>query len=217
MLRDFHELWPEKFRNKTNGVTPRRFIALANPRPRARSSTSTIGERLDHATWSELRALEPLADDAGFRPTWRAVKRANKDGWPRSSGSAPASRSTRESLFDVQVKRIHEYKRQHLNVLHVITLVPPPARGTRERELAPRTFIFGGKAAPGYRMAKLIIKLINGVAEVVNARSRACAAGCKVVFFPNFNVKNGAARSIRPPICPSRSRPPARRPRAPAT
>lgn len=186
VLRDFAELWPEKFCNVTNGVTPRRFVALSNPK-----LTSLITERVGDGWLSNLRRLrklEPLAGDAAFQKEWRAAKLDNK----RRLGALIAKRTGIEvdpaSLFDIQVKRIHEYKRQHLNVLHIVhrylTLKRDPAA-----KLAPRTFIFGGKAAPGYFMAKLIIRLINGVAEAVN-NDPALHGLLKVVFFPDYNVKN---------------------------
>jgi starch phosphorylase len=187
VLKDFYDLWPEKFLNVTNGVTPRRFLALSNP-----SLTGLITRKIG-PTWvknlEELRRLEEFAGDPEFQRDWRAVKLANK-----KALAAAIKRRTRvavdpASLFDIQVKRIHEYKRQHLNVLHIITLYNRLKRQPDE-DITPRTFIFGGKAAPGYFMAKLIIKLINAVAEVVNndpdVRDR-----FKVVFFPDFNVKNG--------------------------
>ena len=187
VLKDFYDLWPEKFLNVTNGVTPRRFLALSNP-GLSRLITSKIGE-----TWltrlEELRRLEEFAEDSEFQRDWRAVKLANK-----KALAAVIKRRTRvavnpASLFDIQVKRIHEYKRQHLNVLHIISLYNRLKRHPEE-DITPRTFIFGGKAAPGYFMAKLIIKLINAVAAVVN-NDPDVDDRLKVVFFPDFNVKNG--------------------------
>ena len=188
VLRDFHEIAPEKFHNITNGVTPRRWMALSNP-GLAELITGAIGDEWICRLESEIGRLEPLAADAGFRERWRAVKQANKERLAglireRTGVAVPA-----ESLFDIQVKRIHEYKRQHLNLLHVVTLY----RRLKENpalDVPPRTVIFGGKAAPGYRMAKLIIKLIHAVAEVVN-RDPAVRDRLKVAFFPDFNVQNG--------------------------
>jgi starch phosphorylase len=186
VLRDFYELTPEKFTNVTNGVTPRRFLVLSNPRL-AGLITAHIGDG-----WvkdlDQLRRLEPLADDAGFRAAWREVKRHNKarlaDFLQRRAGVSVEP----DTLFDIQVKRLHEYKRQHLNVLHVITLYN---RLQREPAAAvpPRTVIFGGKAAPGYYLAKLIIKLIHAVAERVNG-DPAVAGRLRVAFLPDFNVQN---------------------------
>jgi starch phosphorylase len=187
VLRDFHELWPEKFSNKTNGVTPRRFVALANPDMTA-LIRGAIGD-----DWvrdlGELRRLEPFAEDAKFRAEWRRVKRANKVKLAAIIRSATGLEVSPDSLFDVQAKRIHEYKRQHLNLLYIVTLY---ARLLRDPKAAipSRTFIFGGKAAPGYFMAKTIIRLINAVGRVVNHDARV-KARIKVVFFPNFNVKTG--------------------------
>jgi starch phosphorylase len=186
VLRDFHELWPEKFVNVTNGVTPRRFLALANPRLAA-LVTEAIGEGWPRDL-ERLRRLEPLAEDAAFRAKWRAVKRANKVDLAAVVEARVGVACDPDSLFDVQVKRIHEYKRQHLNVLHVISRWQ---RLRREPKAAvpPRTVLFGGKAAPGYRMAKLMIKLVHSVAEVANAdpvtRDR-----LRVAFIPDYNVKN---------------------------
>ncbi len=185
VLRDFFELWPEKFSNKTNGVTPRRFMALANP-----GLTRLINGRIGDGWIKDLDALrriEPLADDRSFRTEWRQVKHANKTRLAAAILQATGIVVDPASLFDIQVKRIHEYKRQHLNVLHVITLYHR-LKTNPELKMTPRTVIFGGKAAPGYFMAKLIIKLINSVAEVVNADSD-MRDRLKVVFLPNFSVK----------------------------
>jgi starch phosphorylase len=187
VLRDFHELWPERFSNKTNGVTPRRFLALANPGLR-RLITSAIGER-----WvtdlADLRKLEALADDAPFRDAWRAVKRVNKArlaDWLRAHAGVDLDPGW---MFDIQVKRIHEYKRQHLNALHIAALYD---RLRREPglDLPPRAFIFGGKAAPGYFLAKRIVKLINALAETINADPQVNTR-LRVAFVPNFNVQIG--------------------------
>jgi glycogen phosphorylase len=186
VMRDFAELWPAKFCNVTNGVTPRRFVALSNPRL-AGLIESRIGDR-----WlrdlDDLRRLEPFADDEVFQREWRAVKLAAKSDLARLVAERTGITIAPASLFDVQAKRLHEYKRQHLNVLHILTLYLRLKRDPRANVPA-RTFIFGAKAAPGYVMAKLIIKLINAVGAIVNAdpdvRDR-----LKVVYFPDFNVKN---------------------------
>ena len=187
VLESFHALWPEKFSNKTNGVTPRRWMVLSNPRL-SRLITEAIGEH-----WitdlGQLAGLEPLAQDASFRGMWRAIKRASKDEFAALVRGRTGMIIDPESLFDVQVKRIHEYKRQHLNILHVIGLYLRIKSGIAG-DMPPRTFIFGGKAAPGYRMAKLIIKLINAVGEVLS-RDPAVRDLLKVVFLPNYNVGSG--------------------------
>jgi starch phosphorylase len=186
VLRDFTELWPEKFCNVTNGVTPRRFLAVANP-PLARLITSRIGDGwIKHL--DRLRDLEPLADDAAFRQEWREVKLAAKQRLATRIAERTGVTVDPTSLFDLQVKRIHEYKRQHLNVLHILTLYLRLKRNP-QADLPARTFLFAGKAAPGYFMAKLIIRLINAVARVVN-RDPAMRDRLKVVFCPDFNVKN---------------------------
>jgi len=185
VMRDFHEYYPDKFNNKTNGVTPRRFVVLSNPEL-AELITEQVGEG-----WvkdlERLRGLEDVADDAGFQERWREVKRARKRAAAEQAKRLMKVDAEIDSMFDVQVKRIHEYKRQHLAVLHLVHLY----RQLKEDPsfvTAPRTVVFGGKAAPGYTMAKLIIKLINSVAEVVN--SDPVAQGkLKVVFIPNYNVK----------------------------
>jgi starch phosphorylase len=187
VLKDFFELWPERFGNKTNGVTPRRWMVLSNPRL-TRLICQAIGD-----TWikdlSELNRLEPLAEDREFRSHWRAIKHTNKCEFANFVRSCTAITIDPHSLFDVQVKRIHEYKRQHLNILNVISLYHR-LRSSPNIDMVPRTFIFGGKAAPGYRIAKLIIKLINAVGDVVNT-DPAVRDQLKVVFLPNFNVSNG--------------------------
>ena len=186
VLRDFAELWPEKFCNVTNGVTPRRFVALSNP-DLAKLITSRIG-----GGWlqnlKKLRGLEPFADDPDFQQQWREVKLANKRRLAALIQQRTGIAVDPESLFDVQVKRIHEYKRQHLAALHILTLYLRLRRDPTAN-MPPRTFIFGGKAAPGYFMAKRIIKLINSIAGLVNA-DPAVRDRLKVVFFPNFNVTN---------------------------
>jgi glycogen phosphorylase len=187
VLMDFNDLWPVKFLNVTNGVSPRRFLALSNP------GLSTLITREIGETWvkhlEELRHLEEFAEDLEFHRDWHRVKLANKRALAAIIRNRTGVVINPESLFDIQVKRIHEYKRQHLNVLHIITLYNR-LKHHPEQEITPRTFIFGGKAAPGYFMAKLIIKLINSVAEVVNIDPE-IKDRLKVVFFPDFNVKNG--------------------------
>jgi starch phosphorylase len=187
VLHDFYDLWPEKFSNKTNGVTPRRWMVLGNPRLSALIGRS-IGDgwirNLD-----ELHRLEPYADDAAFSSEWRAIKRANKVDLAEIIERRCGVRVDPDSMFDVQVKRIHEYKRQHLSALHIIALYQR-LKTSPNLEMAPRTFIFGGKAAPGYRMAKLMIRLVTAIGEVVN-RDPAMRERMKVVFLPNFSVTNG--------------------------
>jgi starch phosphorylase len=185
VLRDFHALWPDKFQNKTNGVTPRRWLMLANPRL-TQLITSWIGP-----AWTrdlgELRALQDCIDDADFCSSWRDVKHANKCQFARYVQGELGMSIDPDSLFDVLVKRIHEYKRQHLSILHVIALYLR-LKDRLTPDGVPRTFIFGGKAAPGYRMAKLIIKLITAVAATIN-RDPATRAWLRVVFVPNFCVR----------------------------
>jgi starch phosphorylase len=186
VMRDFAELWPEKFCNVTNGVTPRRFVAISNP-PLAQLITEHIGDGwLCHLDL--LRKLEPLADDAEFQQQFRAVKLIAKRRLAALIEQRTGVKLNPESLFDIQAKRLHEYKRQHLNVLHILTLYLRLKRNP-EADLPARAFIFGAKAAPGYFMAKLIIKLINSVAAVVN-NDPAMRDRLKVVFFPDYNVKN---------------------------
>jgi glycogen phosphorylase len=186
VLRDFAELWPEKFGNVTNGVTPRRFMGVSSPRLAA-----LITRRIGDGWLSDLdrlRGLEPLADNAAFQQEWRAVKLAAKQGLAALIEQRTAIQVDPASMFDVQVKRLHEYKRQHLNVLHILTLYLRIKRDPRA-DVPARTFLFGAKSAPGYFMAKLIIKLINSVAGRVN-EDPAVRDRLKVVFFPDYNVKN---------------------------
>jgi glycogen phosphorylase len=186
VLRDFAELWPDKFCNVTNGVTPRRFVALSNP-----GLTQLITSRIGGG-WlqdlNQLRQLERFADDAEFQQQWRDVKLANKSRLATLINNRTGIIVSPESLFDVQVKRIHEYKRQHLAALHIVTLLLR-LRHNPAADVPSRTFIFGGKAAPGYFMAKRIIKLINTIGEIVNT-DPAVRDRLKVVYFPDFNVTN---------------------------
>jgi starch phosphorylase len=187
VLKDFHAMWPAKFANVTNGVTPRRWIALANPRL-TRFLCQVIGD-----DWlrdlEQLRQIEPYSENPGFRREWRFIKRSVKEDFARHVRRATGVAIDPESLFDVQVKRIHEYKRQHLNVLHIVALYHR-IKSDPDITIQPRTFIFGGKAAPGYRFAKLMIKLITAVGEVVN-KDPLVKDRLKVVFLPNYNVTNG--------------------------
>jgi len=186
VMRDFAELWPKKFCNVTNGVTPRRFVALSNP-GLIQLITSRIGEG-----WlqdlNQLRRLQQFADDAEFQQQWRDVKLANKHRLAALIKNRTDITVLPESLFDIQVKRIHEYKRQHLAALHILTLYLRVRRDP-STNVPARTFIFGGKAAPGYFMAKRIIKFINAIGEIVN-NDPAVRDRLKVVYFPDFNVTN---------------------------
>jgi starch phosphorylase len=188
VLRDFHAVSPEKLVNVTNGVTPRRWMVLSNPKLAA-LITRRIGDRWIANLEEELQRLEPLASDAGFQEEWREVKLDNKRALTGFIKERTGIVVDPHSMFDIQVKRLHEYKRQHLNVLYLVTLYNR-LRRSPGLTCSPRTAIFGGKAAPGYRMAKLIIRLINAVAATIN-RDAAVSDVLKVVFLPDFNVKNG--------------------------
>jgi glycogen phosphorylase len=183
-MRDFAELWPERFYNVTNGVTPRRFIALANPEL-ASLITSAVGPgwltELDR-----LQELEPLASDAAFVEKFLAIKRRNKQGLSEHAKRVLDKELDLSTMFDVQVKRIHEYKRQVLNLLHVLTLYNRIRRGQPPR--IRRTVIFAGKAAPGYAMAKLVIRLVHAVGNLVQ-RDPEARRWLDVCFIPDFNVK----------------------------
>ncbi len=187
VLRDFYRMWPEKFSNKTNGVTPRRFLLLGNP-GLAHLLHETIG-----CDWvcnlDELRRIEPLADDSAFQERWREMKRQAKLRLVAMLEQRSGVVCDPDWMFDIQVKRIHEYKRQHLNVLHIVAMYGRIKAGL-EAKCAPRVFVFGGKAAPSYRMAKLIIRLITAVGDVIN-NDPDVADLMKVCFVPNFNVRNG--------------------------
>lgn len=186
LFRDFFELWPAKFNNKTNGVTPRRWVAHANP-----GMTALISRHIGEdwiADLAQLEKLKPYADPehAAFHAEWRAEKRANKDRLAALVKAECGVDFNPDALFDVQVKRIHEYKRQLLNVLHVIHLYNRINKG-RLDHWADRCVLIGGKAAPGYFMAKRIIKLINSVADVVNTDPDV-GGRLKVAFLPNYRV-----------------------------
>lgn len=187
VLHDFYAISPEKFCNITNGVTPRRWMVLGNPEL-ANLISSRIGDDWIRQTEAELPRLESSVNDPGFQQAWREVKLDNKRALARIIKDRTGIVVDPESLFDVQVKRFHEYKRQHLNVLHLIALYIR-LKSDPHADLPPRTAIFAGKAAPGYAMAKLIIKLINSVAEVIN-RDPDVRDRLKIVFLPDFNVKN---------------------------
>jgi starch phosphorylase len=184
VFSDFYALWPEKFNNKTNGVTPRRFVKLANP-----GLSELITSKLGEGWLNELDRLEELEqhiDDGDFRRAWRQEKQQNKQALADYILAHNGFQVDPNSIFDIMVKRLHQYKRQHLKALHIITLYNR-IKANPDTDIVPCTFIFGAKAAPGYTMAKLIIKLINSVGDVVNndpdVRDR-----LKVVFLANFNV-----------------------------
>jgi starch phosphorylase len=187
VLRDFYELTPEKFRNMTNGVTPRRWMVLSNPRL-AHLLTSRLGPGWIHDL-EKLRRLELMVGDPELLREWKAIKLHNKLDLSAYIQDRIGIATDPTSMFDVLVKRLHEYKRQHLQILHILTLYKRLQRNP-ELEMVPRTFIFGGKAAPGYHMAKLIIKAIHSIGEVIN-NDPIVRGRLKVVFLPNYNVKVG--------------------------
>jgi starch phosphorylase len=194
LFKDFYQLWPHKFNNKTNGVTPRRWLAACNP-PLAELITETIGD-----AWiidlRELKKLIPYADDAAFRKRWRDIKQQAKQKLvDYKKLLEPGLTLNANALFDVQVKRIHEYKRQLLNVLHVIHLYNQIKQGHTENWV-PRCVLIGGKAAPGYSMAKRIIKLINNVAQVINSDPD-MTNRLTLMFLPDYRV------SAMEKICPA--------------
>jgi starch phosphorylase len=184
LVPDFYELWPERFNNKTNGVTPRRWLLKSNP-GLSDIITRTIGEG-----WitdlSKLRLLEPCAHDAAFQESFRKIKRQNKDHLCQVIEHITGVTIHPETLFDVQVKRIHEYKRQLLNIMHILHEYLSLVEDHQEPAI-PRTYIFGGKAAPGYWQAKQMIKLINNVGKTINCDPRA-KDWIRVVFVPDYRV-----------------------------
>ncbi|MGI9335008.1 MAG: glycogen/starch/alpha-glucan family phosphorylase, partial [Gammaproteobacteria bacterium] len=186
LFRDFHALWPQRFNNKTNGVTPRRWLEACNPGLTALLD-GAIGKGWRHDL-DELSRLRPLAEDADFRARWHAVKQHNKIALAAAVARHCHVHFEPEWLFDVQVKRIHEYKRQLLNVLHMIYLYCRIKHGSAPHG-APRCVLLAGKAAPGYSMAKLIVKLINNVARVINDDDE-MSETLKVAFLPDFRVSS---------------------------
>jgi len=192
LFRDFYELWPKKFNNKTNGVTQRRWLAYCNPDLKNLIS-QTIGDGWV-SDMGQIRQLASHAQDAEFRKRWRKVKLKNKQRLCALVNKACDIRFNPDAMFDVQVKRIHEYKRQLLNLLHVIHLYSRIKRGDTDN-WTPRCVLIGGKAAPGYAQAKLIIKLINNVAQVINNDPQVGDL-LKMAFLPNYRV------STMEVICP---------------
>ena len=184
LFHDFYEMYPERFNNKTNGITQRRWLRMSNP-----TLSSLIDDYIGDG-WTcnlyELEKLKAVAGDPEFVERWQGVKRKNKEGLCGYIREHNCIEVDPDSLFDVQVKRIHEYKRQLLNVLHIITLFNR-IKDDPAAEVVPRTFIFAGKAAPAYATAKLVIRLINAVATVVN-RDPDVAGRIKVVFLANYGV-----------------------------
>ncbi len=183
-LKNFDEMYPGRFTNKTNGVTPRRWLLAANP-GLAALITRQIGSGWVRGL-SELKKLESCTEDADCRREWREIKLANKQRLATLAYQLTGERLDPESIFDVQVKRIHEYKRQLLNILHVISLWLK-LKEEKDFRIHPRTFFFGGKAAPSYHTAKMIIRLICHTADIIN-RDTATQKTLKVIFLPNYRV-----------------------------
>lgn len=184
VFHDFYEIWPDKFNNKTNGITPRRWLKLANP-----DLTELISSKIGDAWITDLakiKKIEPYADDAAFRKTWREIKEKNKNNLAACIHRKLDVAIPRQALFDCQIKRIHEYKRQLLNVLHVITLYNRIKNGSAQATV-PRVVLFSGKAAPAYFMAKLIIKLMHSVAGVINNDEKV-GDQLKLIFIPDYSV-----------------------------
>ena len=193
LFNDFYQLWPDKFNNKTNGVTPRRWLSHCN-----KSLTALISEKVTDdwiSDFSHIEKIKQFANDQDFQQQWRASKALNKMALVEFVAKETGVQFDINMMFDVQVKRIHEYKRQLLNILHVISLYDRIRKGDTA-DLTPRCILIGGKAAPGYAMAKRIIKLINNVADTINIDPQA-SAFLKVAFIPNYNV------SAMEVICPA--------------
>ncbi|MGC8963917.1 MAG: glycogen/starch/alpha-glucan family phosphorylase, partial [Brevinematia bacterium] len=184
VMKDFYDIFPQKFNNKTNGITQRRWLLLANP-GLARLITDSIGDKWVKDLY-ELKKLEKFADDKAFLDKFYQVKQENKERLAKYVKEVCGVKLDPQSIFDVQVKRLHEYKRQLLNAMHIIYLYNL-IKDNPNVDIYPRTFIFGAKAAPGYYKAKLIIKLINSIAETINKDKSVCEK-LKVVFIPNYNV-----------------------------
>ncbi|GHA33579.1 alpha-1,4 glucan phosphorylase [Salinimicrobium marinum] len=185
VLNDFAELWPDKFTNVTNGISHRRFLVVSNP-----ALSDLISEKIGRDWLTDLyklKGLEAFAEDEDFQKKWMDIKLENKKALSKHIEEYAGVKIDPTMMFDVQVKRIHEYKRQHLKVLHILSLYRRIKKGEGER-ISPTAFIFAGKAAPGYFMAKRIIKLISSVADLVN-KDPDVNGKLKVVFIPNFNVK----------------------------
>jgi starch phosphorylase len=183
IFRSFYEMYPTRFNSKTNGITQRRWLRLCNP-----GLSELITERIGD-DWKKdlesIRKIEEHMDDPDFRQRWQEIKQANRKALAEYIRRDPGVSLPEDALFDCQIKRIHEYKRQLMNLLHVITRYNRIRKGTESLNV-PRNVIFAGKAAPGYTRAKEIIKLINDVAAVINSDPK--AEGLKVVFIPNYSV-----------------------------
>lgn len=186
LFKDFYQMWPEKFNNKTNGVTPRRWLSHCN-----RSLANLISSKIDShwiADLNEVSAIKKFADDPEFHQLWRDSKKLNKAALIEFVERTSGVKFDIDMLFDVQVKRIHEYKRQLLNILHVIAMYDQIRKGNTE-DITPRCVLIGGKAAPGYAMAKQVIKLINNVADTINLDPM-LKDFLRVAFVPNYNVSS---------------------------
>jgi glycogen phosphorylase len=187
LMQDFYQLWPQKFQNKTNGITPRRWLLMSNPQ-----LSGLITEKIGDG-WvkdlDKLRQIEAFADDPEFRARWRQIKQDRKSHLADYILSNSGLEVDVNSLFDVQIKRIHEYKRQLLSAMHMIAMYNR-IKANPNMDVVPRTFIFGGKAAPGYFVAKMVVKLINSVGEVIN-NDPDMAGRLKVVFLANYSVSLG--------------------------
>ena len=213
MAQEFDALYPGKFQNKTNGITPRRWLLKSNPRLAA-----LITAKLGDAGWprelDKLQNLERFASDAAFQREFMSIKRANKVDLAAIIKEQCGVDVSADALFDVQIKRLHEYKRQHLNLLHILALYRRLLQNP-SLDIVPRVFVFAAKAAPGYDLAKNIIRAINVIGTRINGDTR-IGGKIKVAFLPNYRVSL-AERIIPAADLSERSRPRARRRRARAT